>query len=502
MRRALATEQVRLSIEQRVVIPRTTMLVLESEWDYQRFGLDRRTLAAILTIDAGGIGRIDRDREGPFRRDVIIQRQKGMPPPPRGAMPESAQRREEQLVDQAVGGVETSVEGGVESSASGNAVAEAITVTAAAPASTSARVGPARDAVGMTVQAMPPNVAPPPPPPPPRPSQKQTDANWMRDSRPPASRVAELEKELRANPRDRELYNQLSEAYARRDQWNELRALALRWQPYDAENPQVYEALALADENLGKDDEAARAVASLIEVAPGKPELLQRAGLLLVRLRRASVAEAPLRRAIELRPDRVNTYRHLALMLWMDGRVEEAARVLESATRQNFQQAWYGNVQRVVREELGYVYRAWLARSPERRNEIESRARDHAVDLERRDALRVTLAWETDANDVDLHVVDPRAEECFYGNRRTAGGLELYEDITQGLGPEVIRAQRVQDGVYHVGVRYFAAGPMGVSRGIVVVLRDGGESPSVDIHPFRLVKGGGDIRRVATVRVK
>ncbi|MCU1350386.1 MAG: hypothetical protein JWO56_3416, partial [Acidobacteria bacterium] len=39
VRRALATEQVKVSIEQRVVIPRTTMLVLESEWDYQRFGL-------------------------------------------------------------------------------------------------------------------------------------------------------------------------------------------------------------------------------------------------------------------------------------------------------------------------------------------------------------------------------------------------------------------------------------------------------------------------------
>src|SRR6185369_13078927 len=60
VRRALATEQVKISVEQRVVIPRTTMLVLETEWDYQRFGLDRRALASILTIDAGGIGRLDR----------------------------------------------------------------------------------------------------------------------------------------------------------------------------------------------------------------------------------------------------------------------------------------------------------------------------------------------------------------------------------------------------------------------------------------------------------
>src|SRR5204863_6058915 len=60
VRNALATEQVKISIERRVVIPRTTMLVLESEWDYQRFGLDRRALASVLTIDAGGIGVMDR----------------------------------------------------------------------------------------------------------------------------------------------------------------------------------------------------------------------------------------------------------------------------------------------------------------------------------------------------------------------------------------------------------------------------------------------------------
>ena len=53
------------------------------------------------------------------------------------------------------------------------------------------------------------------------------------------------------------------------------------------------------------------------------------------------------------------------------------------------------------------------------------------------DALRITLAWETDANDVDLHVVDPDGEECFYNHKSTAAGLELYEDIRRqkkGIG--------------------------------------------------------------------
>jgi hypothetical protein len=39
---------------------------------------------------------------------------------------------------------------------------------------------------------------------------------------------------------------------------------------------------------------------------------------------------------------------------------------------------------------------------------------------------------------------------------------------------------------------------MGVSRGLVVVVRD----DKVSVHPFRLVQGGGDIRHVTAVAVR
>ena len=88
---------------------------------------------------------------------------------------------------------------------------------------------------------------------------------------------------------------------------------------------------------------------------------------------------------------------------------------------------------------------------------------------------------------------DPEGEEVYYHHKESHSGLELYEDITQGLGPEVVRTSRAMNGTYHVGVRYFAAGPMGISRGVVIVTR----GDDVEIHPFRLAKGGADIRYVA-----
>ncbi len=490
VRRALQTEQVRISVEQRVVIPLTTMLVLESEFDYQRFGLDRRALAAILTIEGGAIGRIDRHTTQPRPLPVPVSIQKSSAAP------------------RAAAGMSGSAVNRIAPAAEAGAVNEPKDVAEGVTGAVQERISVSR-APAVVPPPTPTGIAPPASSPRPavveqRPQEAtKSDTSWVTRRVPSKLEIAGLQSQLKRDPRDRELCNQLSEALAAVEDWNALRRVALAWQPYDPENPQVYEVLGTADEHLGERAEAARAYASIIEVAAGKPELLQRAGLLLVRVGRAALAETPLRRALALRPDRVNSYRHLALMLWLDGRPEEAARVLESATRQTFPN-WYGDAQRVVHEELGYVYRAVAAKSPERRAEIDDRARDFGVNLKRHDALRVTLAWETDANDVDLHVVDPAGEECFYGHKENRSGVTLYEDITQGLGPEVIRTGDLDRGTYHVGVKYFAAGPMGVSRGIVVVVRDRGEGrePSVDIHPFRLVEGGSDVRYVTAVTVK
>ena len=500
IRRALGTEAVRVSIEQRVVIPRTTMLVLENEWEYQRWGLDRRALSAILTIDAAGISRVDRSRDVPLVGN--LRRERVMPvtaaPPPVGVPQPELQSGSATSQRNASRDSKSAVE---QDAAAVGAVAEAITVTASAPVSVPDALTftfPSEEPRGQR-PAMQPPAAPPPPP---RPPFKRGDENWMRYERPTPADIDRLRNDLRRDPRNRSMYNALSDALFLHGEWRDLRELALEWQPYDPDNPQVYESLGLAAEKLGRTNEAERAFASLIELATGKPELLQRAGLLLVRVDGARLAETPLRRALELRPDRVNAYRHLALMLWQDGRPDEAAEILESALRQAFP-GWYGNVHRVVREELAYVYRSWGNKTPSRRAEIEDRAKQNAVDLSSRDAIRVSLAWETDANDVDLHVVDPQGTECFYGNRTTSSGLELYEDITQGLGPEVIRARRAPRGTYNVGVRYFASGPMGVSRGVVVIMTaTEGSEPSVEIVPFRLMEGGAPIRHVAAVDVR
>jgi hypothetical protein len=322
---------------------------------------------------------------------------------------------------------------------------------------------------------------------------------WVGARRFPPGTVDSLRAALREDPRDRAAYNTMSEALAEAERWGELREVALRWQPMDPDNPQVYESLALASHGLGRADEARRATGSLVEVAPSKPEMLQRAALLLWGIGARDAWEAPARRAVEIRPDLPNPYRTLALLLWQAGRMEEAAAVLEGALAMEVDR-WYGNAADVMRDELGYVYRAWMRREPGRAADIRRRAREHEVDLARTDRMRITMTWDTDGNDVDLHVVDPRGAHVYYADRQAPSGIRLLQDITQGFGPEVVRTDSVIPGAYHVGVKYFNAGPMGIARGTVIVMEPStGGDVRVRIEPFRLIPELGDIQQVLTL---
>ena len=46
--------------------------------------------------------------------------------------------------------------------------------------------------------------------------------------------------------------------------------------------------------------------------------------------------------------------------------------------------------------------------------------------------LRIVMSWDADATDVDLHVVEPSGEECYYGHRNPLAGGWLSPDITDG----------------------------------------------------------------------
>jgi len=71
--------------------------------------------------------------------------------------------------------------------------------------------------------------------------------------------------------------------------------------------------------------------------------------------------------------------------------------------------------------------------------------------------LVVTMQWNTDRTDVDLHVVEPSGEECYYQHARTESGGRITRDVTQGFGPEMYTLKNASHGKYRIKVKYFGS---------------------------------------------
>jgi len=84
--------------------------------------------------------------------------------------------------------------------------------------------------------------------------------------------------------------------------------------------------------------------------------------------------------------------------------------------------------------------------------------------------LRVVMGWETDMTDVDLHVIEPNGEECYYGHKNTVMGGLLSRDFTQGYGPEEYSVKKAWPGSYTVKAKYFASHQQSLSGATTLLL--------------------------------
>ena len=69
--------------------------------------------------------------------------------------------------------------------------------------------------------------------------------------------------------------------------------------------------------------------------------------------------------------------------------------------------------------------------------------------------IRVVLDWDADNTDMDLWVVNPNGEKCYYSNPRTYLGGHMSRDFTRGYGPEEYMLKKAKPGTYVIQVNYY-----------------------------------------------
>ncbi len=171
------------------------------------------------------------------------------------------------------------------------------------------------------------------------------------------------------------------------------------------------------------------------------------------------------RHVLEMRGEEPQSRRDLALVLTESGKaakdaatLSEAARLLnaaafEPAARRSGRRSNDIQTSVIALEELNGLL-AWSAANGVK---IDAPALDAAFRRDLPLALRITLAWDVDETDVDLHVLEPDGEEAFYGHRRTSSGGFVSEDVTTGYGPEEYLRKDADKGVYKILANYFAS---------------------------------------------
>ncbi len=115
--------------------------------------------------------------------------------------------------------------------------------------------------------------------------------------------------------------------------------------------------------------------------------------------------------------------------------------------------------------------------------------------------LVVVMSWNTDGTNVNLHVVEPTGEECYYGRHATRLGGQLIGEVTQGYGPKMYVLHKAVAGKYHIRVKY--AGDVNRAstrtRVLVTVYRNWGTPAEVVQRKTVLLQDQGGMHVVATL---
>ena len=171
------------------------------------------------------------------------------------------------------------------------------------------------------------------------------------------------------------------------------------------------------------------------------------------------------RHVLEMRGEEPQSRRDLALVLTESGKavkdasaLSEAARLLhaaafEPAARRSGRRSNDLQTSVIALEELNGLL-AWCTANGVK---VAAPTLDAAFRRDLPLALRITLSWDVDETDVDLHVLEPDGEEAFYGHRRTSSGGFVSEDVTTGYGPEEYLRKDADKGVYKILANYFAS---------------------------------------------
>jgi hypothetical protein len=494
------------------VSSQTSLLVLESDADYARYGIDRKSLADILAVRDGGVERLHRTAPVLLAQNEGPQGQKGVDLPKKKtaelsieSKPPAAkvELKNDTTADKgdAFGKDEKEA---FDSDVAGLAQGSGAATGGEAQEQTIARIDSPRPAPGDAAIAQAPPAPPPPPPtmtPAPSAPEPVSVSGRMRSLH-ESGAVSEREM-LAADDDSREAWppkgapsaltgelGEIEHALAAHDVDHAL-AKARDWHAREPGDVLALIGLGDALEAKGSAVTAARIYGSIIDLYPGRADLRRFAGERLARVTKnlpgaQALVVDTLQRAVADRPDHLTGHRLLAYALLRAGKTADAYTEILAAIDHPYRTDSYAGSQRVLADDAGMIAAAYVAADPKVRSSVERELAKRNLSLATKPSTRFILYWETDGNDVDFHIQDAHHGHAFYGHKQLASGGELYADITTGYGPECFAIPGTpKAGPYRLSINYYSQGPMGYGMGLLEIQKfDGKGKLTFEDRPY------------------
>lgn len=104
-------------------------------------------------------------------------------------------------------------------------------------------------------------------------------------------------------------------------------------------------------------------------------------------------------------------------------------------------------------------------------------------------AIRIVMNWNLMDVDLDLHVIEPTGEECYYSHTDTQIGGRFSKDFTEGYGPEQYIIRNAVKGKYQIKTNFF---------GETELTENGPSTVMVEIYT---TKAGKTSRTLKTIQI-
>ena len=192
---------------------------------------------------------------------------------------------------------------------------------------------------------------------------------------------------------------------------------------------------------------AIRVLTNAVELDLENPELLKVVAKRLMDEGEYRLSIAIYREIKALRPEEPQSYRDLAIAYQSSKQYQKALDYYNYILSKEWGR--FNDIKDVIFNELN----ALISQHRKSLNlKRVNRAYIYSMPLD----VRIVVSWSSNNTDIDLWVIDPDGEKCYYSYPNTKMGGKISRDFTRGYGPEEFTLRRAKSGKYRVIMHYYS----------------------------------------------